>query len=711
LQGNRFPGEALDDQAAILQLVQNAGTVPWVFRWALLEIFHCGDDRHLSDYGEAFAKIVNEIGASPELVRRATLIADAETPLAQRSSFAVAFRAILKPELHGEFSAMLANLPPPKSAEPVTRRPKDDKEDHDEGFFLPGVFGRQKAMAEADELLEVAKRQQSLGNRREAKEQAVKVLQATQAGGWGIWGNLSAGSRAAESLLIEGEARAADVIRYYAPLLEAERYAPKWMQAEHLIRKAGPLLTETEAQGLLDAVVDHIRLMVGDATQEIQDFKFLADDSPQQNSSTEFFRFILWLCTHPQVLRRDRAAAMLLWIVEQFPDIFSIAVTAAFSLEAGNGLDLLCGVLDGVSVRRPVELWEKIAASVDLATVTRELRHISRLAVFLRLATRAADAGCESAISAVQQIQKAFTALHRTDSKPTLPSWANCLAVEWNQLEEIVDAAGVAAWTKEMESLCEPLTIADAQALERSLSRSFRENPHQALNRWESKVRHALNLGLWPWVSVTDAERIEAVLRPYNPSQPERIIQGASNPITDQLMTAISSGDYSAVFGSSSTVLINYHDMVGASEAEGVKHIEVLCLLQAASAKRSFFTPELQQVFRSSELPVPLTTNTSLETCCRLRPQIAFFGVFTPPIPLPSFRTVVGAEHAQFVQQCWRHSRRNDVRRFGQPLREGCALSIDRRALKIPTGFKLAWIVWLNEDVVAFVDENNNRLT
>jgi hypothetical protein len=98
LQGNRFPGGALDDQAAILALVQNAGTVPWILRWSLLEIFYCGDDRHLTDYAEAFATIVNEVGAVPELARRTALIADAETPVEQRSSFALAFRATLKPE-------------------------------------------------------------------------------------------------------------------------------------------------------------------------------------------------------------------------------------------------------------------------------------------------------------------------------------------------------------------------------------------------------------------------------------------------------------------------------------------------------------------------------------------------------------------------------------------------------------------------------------
>jgi hypothetical protein len=120
--------------------------VPWALRWALLEIFHCGDHRHLSDYGEAFADIANEAGAVPELVRRAAIIADAETPTGQRSSFALAFRSGLKPELHAAFATLLAGLPAAKTPAPVIRRATDDNDDTDHGLFYPGVFGRQKTM-------------------------------------------------------------------------------------------------------------------------------------------------------------------------------------------------------------------------------------------------------------------------------------------------------------------------------------------------------------------------------------------------------------------------------------------------------------------------------------------------------------------------------------------------------------------------------------
>jgi hypothetical protein len=59
-----------------------------------------------------------------------------------------------------------------------------------------------------------------------AKAKAVKVLQTVQNGEWNIWGNLSESAHWAETTLVEEETSAANVIRYYAPLLEAERNVP-----------------------------------------------------------------------------------------------------------------------------------------------------------------------------------------------------------------------------------------------------------------------------------------------------------------------------------------------------------------------------------------------------------------------------------------------------------------------------------------------------
>jgi hypothetical protein len=712
LKGNRFPGGALDDQDAILAMVRHSRVVAWELRWALLEIFHCGDSRHLTDYAEAFANIANEVGVLPELIHRMEIVADAETPSGARASVASAFRSALKPELHAAFATVLAGLPPVKPPTPPTPRVDREKVDDDaeSGFFNPGVFGRQRALQDADDILAAAEKELSLGNRNEAKAKAVTVLKTAQEGGWGIWGNLSPGTRRAKEILFQDEVNAANVIRYYAPLIDAELYVPKWTPAQYLIGKVGPLLSEAEGQRLLDAVIEHCRLVVGDAKQEIQTFDFLNDETPEPSPEVEYFRFIVWLCNHPQWLRRERAAALLLWIVERVPKLFSEAVNIAFSMEEGYGPDVLCGVLDGASAREPAVLWENVAMALNLTSVKQELRHISRLIVLERLATRGDKAGSSTAKSALAQLSFPSSSIRATVGHSKLPKWGGRLARQWRQFGKCIDAEFVTAWEKELEKLCSPLSITDVLSLEAAVSTSFREYQNRPFDRWESKLRHALNLALWNYVSREDARMVEATLRVYNPSQPERTVLGMSNPVTDQLLAAIKSEDYSAVFGSNPFALLNYHDMVANSTEGGAEHIEVLCLLQPASNQRGLSGRQLEQSFLSSEMPVASTVSTPFETCCRLQPEIVFFGPFTPPAPIQFFQSLLGVRNGDFVRKHWRFGRRNESPGFGQPAREGCSLSVPRSALKIPPGFKLVWIVWVDGKVVTVVDERNNQL-
>ena len=710
LKGSRFPGGGIDDQAAVLALIQNSEPVSWALRWALLEIFHCGDSRHLTDYAQAFAKIVNEVGASSDFVRRVEIVANAETSGDEQFSFASAFRRELRPELHSAFASALVSPPPitnPQPPEPKGERDIDD--DADTGIFHPGLFGRQKALRESEQILAEAGKQWALGNHKAAKIRAVKVLQTAQEGEWGIFDNLSE-CRRAKDILVDGESNAIDVIRHYAPLIETERHVPKWMIAQQLIGEVGFLLNEMEGQKLLDTVIDHVRLVVGNADQQIGEFDFLADDTPEPHHDVEVFRFIVWLCNHPQWLRRERAAAMLLWLVEQTPHMLAEAVTTAFSMDDGYGPDILCGVLDGASAREPSLTWEKIAGVLDLSKTTQQLRHVSRMVALERLAARAEKAGLSSAKIALSQIKATFTGNRGAGGSPDFPTWAACLAPEWRRISHLLSVESVEAWQKKLEQLCSPLSVTEALKLETAVATSFREGLNRPFSRWESMLRYALNVAFWPYVSHRGANEVETALRAYNPSHPERTVLGMSNPVTDQLIAAIESGDYSDVLGSNEMVLLNYHDMAMKPTEDGVVHVEVLCLLQPMSTRMESVGPQLDQSFRSSELPVPATVRTPFETCCRLEPEVQFLGSFTPAIPLPFFQNLVGAKNEDFDRRNWRYSRRNSVRRFGLPKRCGCSLSLPRKSLNIPPGFKLAWIVWLDDEIVTVVDERNNRM-
>lgn len=729
--GLRFPGGALDEQHAILEMVRNVGVLDWRLRWALLEIFQLGDERHLNDYAIEYATLVNKAGINAdvisEMVNRMELVAGADIDPGDRNRFLSTFQKELNVEYHNAFSKVMAQFltadPQDKVMVPVAKTAADTSTSQDDHFkdkddlYFPGVFGRQSATRDADEALAAAETHLKLRNIEAAKSQAVKVLQILQGGGWSIWGNLSGASDRAEALLREGAVSAADVIRMYAPLLEAERHDAKWRLAEHLIAKVADLLSEDERSLLLQYVINHVHLMVGDAANEIAMFGFLCEEPPC-NASAELFRFILWLLDHPQWLRRDKAAGVTAWLVEMDPFYFEEAVKEAFSMVTGYSADILCGVLDNMSTRQPRHLWDRVLASLDLENVLRNCRHVGRLAVLQRIAERAGDAdsftGAEVASRIGRHFRSGMIELGGSGVRSDPPIWASCISREWKALDQIgvLSEELINGFEETLAQICTPLDVQGGLRLERAVSDSFREVPNRWLNRWEAKVRFALNTVVFPYASKLNFREIELALRIFNPSLPERTLTPGFASPAEAVINAVSTGkEYAGAIGNAEFYFLNYHEMTKHGENGNWMYIEVLAVVvPTLSLRRGLFAPSVDTSFGSRELPDLSSLTSSHETCCRLEPDFAFFGSYTPAFPLPTFTALIKAKTSDFFRVNWRNGRSSDVRYCGRPVQEGCLLAVKRTAVNLPDGKKLAWILRVNGNTVTMVDLQDNRL-
>jgi len=728
--GMRFPGGALDEQHAILEMVWNADGLDWRLRWALLEIFQCGDERHLDDYATRYAKLINQAGndvaAISEMVRRTEFVVGAEIEPKERSRFLSSFFKELNAVYQHAFSKIMTqfsnedsrhkgNAPATDHAAAASNSQDVDSRGDKDELYLPGLFGRQSAMREADAALGIAETHLRLGNLGAAKSQALKVLQVLQDGGWSIWVNLSESSTRAEAILRERAEDAANLICYYSPLIEAERHEQRWRLAEHLIEKVADLLREDERSLLLKHVTDHVRLMVGDATNEISMFDFLSEEPPC-NASKKLFRFVLWLLDHPHWLRRDKAAGMAAWLVEMDPAYFKEAVKEAFSMVTGYSADILCGVLDNISMRQPQHTWDRIFASLDPESVLRNCKHLGRLAVLQRIAERAGDAGsttgAEVASRIVGQFRSGTIELGGSGTRLALPSWAGCISREWETLNQlgVVSDELINCFEEEMAQLCTPLDVQGGWSLEEAVSNSFRQAPNRGLNRWEAKVRFALNTVIFPYASKRNFREIELVLRIFNPSLPEQTLTpGFASPVK-AVINAISTGkDYAGAIGNAEFYFLNYHEVTKHDENDEWIYIEVLAVVLPSSSVEEEL-PSVETLFWSTELPNFRSATTSHETCWRLEPDFAFFGSFTPAFPLPSFAEMIKAREGDFIRINWRNGRSNGLLYFGRPVQEGCLLAVKRTAVRLPDGKKLAWILRVNGETVTMVDLQNNKL-
>ena len=115
--------------------------------------------------------------------------------------------------------------------------------------------------------------------------------------------------------MLEQAQSADEVIQRYAPLLLNERYEARWKLAEHLIGRITKILDDKESSLLIQSAIEHIRLLVGDATGEIEAFEFLGEEE-ESNISLDLLKLIFWLIDHPQKLRSGKAANMLFVFVQ-----------------------------------------------------------------------------------------------------------------------------------------------------------------------------------------------------------------------------------------------------------------------------------------------------------------------------------------------------------------------------------------------------------
>jgi hypothetical protein len=729
--GYRYPGNALEEQPAILQIVENAKSTPWRFRWALLEVFQLGDDRYTGEFADAFAGIVNENEGTPSIVRElaarmeTTLLCD--SPIEQRAKFATAFAKKLSPTLRANFPFGVQE-PPESSDEPAPFAEVDSapntpaqqptasqKRAADSSFFLPGIIGKATSMATADSQFNGAMAELNKGNEKAAQEGLVAGLETLQDGGWSVWGNTSKSKMEAEDTLSQLSKSAAELIRHYGRLLQNEGYNPPSMQAEHLIGRLGAKLNNVEKRLLFDVVTEHIALMVGDASQEKERFTFLNTNVEDGDRNRAWFYMICWLIDHPVRIRSESAATAILWLVESELALIPLAIEHAFIAAEGYASDLLCAILDEKSSRSPLAIWQGIEQS-DGFEESLKCDHFLRLVILRKIAKRAQKAGSPSADIALKKIDSNFRpgriVLNPADVDITY--WMEAVEPEIETLKRagVITQETVAAMFNTLKQLYAPLSVKDAYQLEQDVCRSFKSSMMRSFSRWECRVRCALNRALLPYVSLADVEPAESILRPYNPSFPCKGLNPRFVSHAAEICRAIEKGgSYKAAVEDGDYFFLHYNEYAIVGEDRTACHLTITAVVVSSLLlKRGFFLPKIEAHFLSNAFPDTVHSAREYETCYSLIPIQSFFGTFTPSIPSPTFKSLIGSNDSDFKRFNWRGGRSDAADSLGCPINEGCVLAVKKGAVKLPEGKKLAWIISLNGEAGLMVDAGNNRL-
>jgi hypothetical protein len=732
LVGMRFPGAALEEQAALLAMLRKVrGVAHWRVRWALLEVFLRGDERHLPDWGREFGAVLSELTESPDDLTQATgrlrsviaslsderawllmmaLVPVLPTPIrADVEAVLTARESRLKPDqvsqlesifdVKRELAARNAAATEPEKTKELSGDSAAKELDEDT-LYLPGTFGKRAALREASERLASARRQASRGNSAAAVGDSIGALSALQDGGWSIWSGNHSHLEAAE--IVSANIQGADELaRAYGPLLLNERYSQRWMVANHVISLVGSRLDPAGRTELLRVAIDHVRHLVGATSPE--SFSYIGSDTSV--SATEALNeLLLWAIDHPSWERRDSAAAMVLWCARCDPGWLPMLARLAASMESRARADIAAAVLDILSRERPAEVWQVIEPHVPWADGLTNCSHVGRLATILRIAERASKLSIDSASSAVAALKMRFPeGPYNPPAASGLPPptyLSSSVRSHWRDLDRLGALSQPVLDRVEatLRSLCEPLSVATVHELEGLVADGARESRSLQTGRWASLINYALNVALFEPMPASKLRFIESALRTYNPeslTEPE-----TGHELLRSLVDCVSMGkerSYRPVFGD--LVLLDLQSFVELNHK--VLHLELTSHLIPPGQGQP--PRSVEHAFKATELPRP-GPEEPLAVCGRARPTVAYFGTISPAIATPRFLQLLRTNSAKTVRYHWRDGAgvesHESHRRF-----ETTVLAIRRDAFALPDGWRVQWFLRVDGELKAVLKD------
>lgn len=728
LVGMRFPGTALEEQAALLALLRHArGQTTWHLRWALLEVYQHGDERHLTDWGREYAAIISELTDSPDdLAQAKARIRSIADSLNTERAWLLLRSLVsgLAPDVRSEFAPLLdearSNLDEQQLAQLTSSfglRDEDEKKQEagavakqqasepaeadadDDRLLLPGTFGKRSAVGVANTQIESAREHLKRRNFSAATQECIEALRTLQAAGWSVWSS-NHSAKDADELISAQVDNPDELARLYGPLALEERHTQRWMIASHLISLVGQKVDATQQAALLELAIDHVRQIVGDASPE--PFAYIGS-SAAGAAPESLLELLLWTLDHPTWARRDAGASMVLWLARLSKDCFPHLARLAVSMDGRNRADIAAATMDILSREDSAGLWHRIESHVDVAQVVEQCRHVGRLVTFMRIAERASKRGVDSAASAFTALQERHPestpiATPAQDLQP--PDFVpRTLYALWRDLVKlgVLTEDALQAFAAQMTGACLPLTTKMARALETLVAEGGRENPDLPTGRWASTVRYALNTALFQPMPASKFRRAEAVLRIYNPEslrEPEK-----GRELLASLVACVEGGRERRYLPSHGDLA--FLDLQCFLELErGVVRVELTSHLVPPGRQE----PQRAHpaTFRATELPHP-GPDEPIAVCGRALPTVAYFGTISPSIPTPRFLQLIGARTSNTVRYHWRDgstvtnlvsSRRHEV----------ALLAIDKNALALPDGWRMQWILQVDGDIRAVLN-------
>lgn len=519
---------AIEEQSGIMYMLRNIEDSGSLIVWGLCELFLLGDDRYIRGYAKIQAGILNRLensepGKLDIVFKRLARFVVAE--------ISAEFRYEYLRELFSELSTSNFEKVKPY-LEAVGMQPSQPSREETEEEEKPSIPKREEKDALDDLIIakEEARRKIDTENKSGARKLIIDALQKVQDEKYGVWSfNYSNKIDDIRNLFAETYNSSEEFIKDIKQLIVNEPYFEEWVIASQIISLLRNINDEHEKQLILEAVLEHINLMVRTGQHFYDRYEWLnkgADKVYTDEQDDHLIKFLIWFLNHPSLVVKNRVIETLVWLGSINPGIVLRALVKEILCDGYSiSKELSAAIIHQLSNVNSDGFEENLRATLEeneqeLLKLNHFMIRESILASLIELKNN----GIADLDDLIAKLERTFAATNKSKGEIVFQEeFLEPLRDPLYELNElnILTKQFAETLVGQVKALA-PLSIEDTQKASEYIDRSFNDhNDISLVSDFDVLLRYALNVAVYSCTTLSDREKVADILRFYQPTFPE----------------------------------------------------------------------------------------------------------------------------------------------------------------------------------------------
>lgn len=544
-EGYVLGARAIEEQSGIMDMLRNIEDSGSLIVWGLCELFMLGDDRYIRGYAKIQAGFLNylennDAGKLDIVFKRLARFVVAE--------ISDEFRYEYLRELFSELSTSNFEKVKPY-LEAVGMQPtQPSKEETEER--KPSTRTKEK-VDPLDGLIiakEEAQRKIDTENKSGARKVITDALQKVQDEKYGVWSfNYSNKINDIRNLYAETYNNSTEFIKDIKQLIINEPYFEEWVIANQIISLLRNISDENEKQLILEAVLEHINLMVRTDQHFYDRYEWLNKGAGKVNTDEQddhLLKFLIWFLNHPSLVLKNRVIETLVWLGSINPGIVLRALVKEILCDGYSiSKELSAAIIHQLSNINPDGFAKNLKAALEEnEQELLKLNHFMIREAILASLIELKKNGIADLDELIAKLERTFAASNKSKGEIVFEEeFLEPLSDPLSELNElnILTKQFAETLVGQVKALA-PLPIEDTQKASEYIDRSFNDhNDISLVSDFDVLLRYALNVAVCSCTTLSDREKVADILRFYQPTFPENKLTPQFNSSNESFENAV----------------------------------------------------------------------------------------------------------------------------------------------------------------------------